>query len=143
MIVRLLDRKDLDEIVRIENEIYKDPWNKEAYEREIDNDIAYVYVLEHDNTIVGYYGFWIMFDNIDITKVSVRKELQGKGLSNILMEDFFNRIKNLDVKTVTLEVRSSNDKAIKLYEKNGFKKINIRYKYYPDGEDAYIYQKEV
>ena len=143
MIVRLLEKKDIPTILEMEQTLYKEPWNEEAYLREIDNDIAYVYVLEHDDVIVGYYGFWVMFDNIDITKVSIRKELQGKGLSTILMDDFFSRIKNLDVKTITLEVRESNKKAIGLYEKYGFKKISVRSKYYKDCEDALIYQKEV
>lgn len=143
MIVRELLKEDLDNLIEIENDIYKDPWNKEAYLRDLENDIAFNYVLEHDGVIIGYYGFWIMFDNIDITKVSIRKELQGKGLSNILMEDFFNRIKNLDIKTITLEVRVSNKKAIGLYSKYGFKNISTRKKYYSDLEDAYILQKEV
>ena len=73
----------------------------------------------------------------------IRKEFQGKGLSKILMEDFFNRIKNVDIKTITLEVRVSNVNAIGLYEKYGFKNISVRKKYYPDLEDAYIFQKEV
>ena len=84
-----------------------------------------------------------MFDNIDITKVSIRKELQGKGLSKILMEDMFNRISNSDVVTATLEVRVSNKVAISLYEKYGFKKISVREKYYENVEDAYVMQREV
>ena len=132
MIVRELKKEDLDTIVEIENSLYKDPWNKEAYVRDLENDIAYNYVLEYKNVIIGYYGFWIMFDNIDITKVSIRKEFQGKGLSKILMEDFFSRIKNLDIKTITLEVRVSNISAIGLYTKYGFKNISTRKKYYPD-----------
>ena len=143
MIVRALEEKDLDTLIEIEESLYKDPWNKEAYIRDLSNDIAYNYVLCHDDVILGYYGFWVMFDNIDITKISVRKELQGKGLSNILMDDFFSRIKNLDINTITLEVRTSNEKAINLYKKYGFEKICIRDKYYPNGEDAYILQKVV
>ena len=89
MIVRELVKEDLEELLEIENSLYQDAWNKEAYLRDLDNEIAYNYVLVDQGVILGYYGFWIMFDNIDITKISVRKELQGKGLSNILMEDFF------------------------------------------------------
>ena len=142
MIVREMEEKDLDTIVEIENSIYIDKWNKDAYLDDLTNDIAYNYVLEHDGVILGYYGVWILFDNIDITKVSIRKELQGKGLSKILMEDFFNRIANLDINTITLEVRVSNTKAIGLYTKYGFKNISVRKNYYGD-EDAYILQKEV
>lgn len=143
MIVRELTNDDLDVLIEIEKSLYKDPWNKEAYLRDLENDIAYNYVLVHDDVILGYYGFWIMFDNIDITKVSIRKELQGKGLSNILMKDFFSRISNLDIKSITLEVRVSNIKAINLYKKYGFKEISVRKKYYSDSEDALILQKEV
>ena len=142
MIVREMEEKDLDTIIEIENSIYIDKWNKEAYLNDLVNDIAYNYVLEHDGVILGYYGFWIMFDNVDITKVSIRKELQGKGLSNILMEDMFTRLSNLDINTITLEVRVSNNKAINLYKKYGFKEISVRKNYYGD-EDAYILQKEV
>lgn len=143
MIVRELTLSDLDEIEKIEMSLYKDPWNKEAYIRDLENDIAFNYVLVHDDVILGYYGFWIMFDNIDITKVSIRKELQGKGLSNILMQDLFSRTSNLDINTITLEVRVSNNKAINLYKKYGFKEISVRKKYYSDLEDALILQKEV
>ena len=143
MIVRELSVDDLDEIVKIEQEIYKDVWTKEAYLRDLENDIAYNYVLEHQGVIVGYYGFWVMFDNVDITKVSVRKEFQGMGLSKILLQDFFERIKNLDINTVTLEVRVSNTRAINLYKSFGFDEIFIRKNYYDDGEDAYILQKGV
>ncbi len=143
MIVRALENKDLQEIEQIEESLYKNPWNREAFLRDLENDIAFNYVLEHEGVIIGYYGFWIMFDNVDITKVSIRKELQGKGLSNILMNDFFSRIKNLDIKTITLEVRVSNSKAINLYKKYGFKEIAKRKQYYDDLEDAYILQKEV
>ena len=142
MIVREMEESDLDTIIEIENSIYIDKWTKEAYVEDLVNDIAYNYVLEHEGVIFGYYGFWILFDNIDITKVSIRKELQGKGLSKILMEDFFNRISNLDINTITLEVRVSNTKAIGLYKKFGFKEISIRKNYYGN-EDAYILQKEV
>ena len=143
MLVREMTKEDLEEVVNIESSLYKDKWNKEAYLRDLENEIAYNYVLEHEGVILGYYGFWLMFDNIDITKVSIRKELQGKGLSKILMEDMFNRISNSDINTITLEVRVSNKVAIALYEKYGFKKISVREKYYENVEDAYVMQKEV
>lgn len=143
MIVREMNYEDLDEIVSIESSLYKDAWDKDAYIRDLENDIAYNYVLEHDGVILGYYGFWIMFDNVDITKVTIRKELQGKGLSNILMEDMFSRLYNSDIITITLEVRVSNIPAINLYKKYGFKEISVRKKYYENKEDAYVMQREV
>ena len=143
MIVRDLQESDLDEVVKIEESIYKDKWTRDAYLQDLANDIAYNYVLEHDGVILGYYGFWVMFDNVDITKVSIREELQGKGLANILMEDMLTRVSNMDVETITLEVRVSNKRAINLYSKYGFTSISVRKNYYEGIEDALIMQKRI
>ena len=49
------------------------------------------------------------------------------------------KAKNTDIKTVTLEVRSSNIEAIALYEKYGFREYGVRKGYYVDNrEDALI-----
>ena len=61
MIVRALEEKDLDELIKIENSLYKDPWNKEAYIRDLENDIAYNYVLCHDDIILGYFSILFLY----------------------------------------------------------------------------------
>ena len=93
--------------------------------------------------IVGYYGFWVMFENVDITKVSIRKEFQGMKLSNILMEDCINRVKLLECEKINLEVRVDNFRAINLYKKYGFKEVIVRKDYYGKNEDALILCKEL
>ena len=45
-------------------------------------------------------------------------------------------LKENEVLFSTLEVRTSNENAIKLYKKFGYEKITIKEKYYKDGEDA-------
>ena len=115
---------------------------KFKYELE-ENEFSYMYVLENDGVIIGYYGFWVMFDEVDITKVSIRKEFQGMKLSNILMEDCFNRVNSLDCFKINLEVRVGNVKAINLYKKHGFKEVCIRKDYYGKNEDALMMSKEM
>ena len=133
--VRGLNVNDIEEIVELEKVLYKSPWNLNQFKYELDeNEVSYMYVLENDGVIVGYYGFWVMFDEIDITKVSIRKEFQGMKLSNVLMEDCFSRVK---------EVRVDNIPAISLYKKHGFKEIFVRKDYYGKGEDALMMVKEM
>ena len=143
LLVRNVEVEDLEKIVEIEKDLYKTPWNLNQFRYEIEeNEFSYVYVLENDGVIVGYYGFWIMFDEIDITKVSIRKEFQGMKFSHILMEDCFCRIKDLGIGKVNLEVRVDNFRAINLYKKYGFKEVCIRKDYYGKGEDALMMCKE-
>lgn len=142
MIVRSMNLNDLEEIVKIEKELYKVPWNVNQYKYELEeNEFSYLFVLEHNNIIVGYYGFWVMFEECDITKVSIRKEFQGMKLSNILMEDSFKRIKALGCNKINLEVRVNNVRATNLYRKHGFKDVFVRKNYYGEGEDALILSK--
>ena len=84
-----------------------------------------------------------MFDEVDITKVSIRKEFQGMHLSDILIEDCFVRVNALGCVKINLEVRTDNIKAINLYMKHGFKDVCIRKDYYGKNEDALILSKEV
>ena len=44
---------------------------------------------------------------------------------------------------ILLEVRVSNAPAMTMYLKEGFKGIYVRPRYYPDGEDAVVMQKEL
>ena len=144
MIVRELNVNDLEEIVRLEKELYKTPWNLNQFKYELEeNEFSHMYVLENEGVIIGYYGFWVMFDEIDITKVSIRKEFQGMKLSNILMEDCFKRVKGAGCNKINLEVRVDNIKAINLYKKHGFKEVYVRKDYYGKGEDALILNKEM
>lgn len=144
MIVRSMNINDLGEIIKIENDLYKIPWNEGQYKYELEeNEFSYLFVLEHDNVIVGYYGFWVMFESVDITKVSIRREFQGKKLSNILMEDCIKRIKLLGCERINLEVRTNNYRAINLYKKYEFKEVIVRKDYYSKGEDALVLCKEL
>ena len=142
MLVRSMTINDLEEIVNIEKDLYKTPWNERQYKYELEeNEFSYVFILEHNDIIVGYYGFWVMFEECDITKVSIRKEFQGMKLSNILMEDCFNRVKALGCKKINLEVRTTNERAINLYKKHGFEDVIIRKNHYGKNEDALILSK--
>ena len=144
MIVRELKNSDLDEIVRIEKELYKTPWNLNQFKYELEeNEFSHMYVLENEGVIIGYYGFWVMFDEVDITKVSIRKEFQGMKLSDVLMKDCFNRVNCLECVKINLEVRVDNIKAINLYKKHGFENVCVRKDYYGKNEDALMMSKEM
>ncbi|WP_276617970.1 ribosomal protein S18-alanine N-acetyltransferase [Sharpea azabuensis] len=132
---------DLDNIMPLERQLFSSPWSKDDYIYELSsNPYAKYYVLE-DDKIVGYVGIWITYETAQITTIGIAKERQGEGLSKLLMNKVIEETK--DCEAITLEVRVSNVKAIKLYESYGFKKEAIRKDYYLDNhEDAYLMMKE-
>lgn len=133
----------VDEIVNIEELSFNTPWSKDAFISELErNKCAKYRVILFDNKVVAYGGMWIVIDEAHITNIAVHPEYRGRGFGSEILNDLIETAKNNGILSMTLEVRTSNYKAIALYDKFGFKEKAIRKKYYQDtGEDAIIMWK--
>lgn len=138
--IRKMEYKDVDEVMEIESSVYPEHhWSREGFINEINSDLGNYFSLIIEDKVVGYGGFWAILDEGHITTIAIHKDFQGKGLSEILLQQFFETGYVKKLKWFTLEVRISNIKAIKLYEKYKFKSCGVRNKYYQDNqEDALI-----
>ncbi len=136
--IHKLNESFLNEINLIEQDSFKEPWSKEAYEKEISNPLANYRVITFEDQVVAYGGFWKIIDEADINNIAVKKEFRGMGFGKMLMNALIEDAKSQNIKAMTLEVRVSNESAIALYKKLGFKEAGIRKNYYSDKEDALI-----
>lgn len=138
--VRLLKKADLQKVYEIEKECFLDPWKYSDLEYEFNgNPVNKFIVIEADGKIVGFNNFMITFNSATITQIAVTREYRRKGFGTVLlneMEKMFPKEGEDIVENVTLEVRSSNLAAIKLYEKHGYEVVVKKPHYYADGEDA-------
>ena len=93
-----------------------------------------------DNEIVGFISADYILDECTIFNIGVLSEYRRKGLGKLLIDELINEAKKRDFAFITLEVRSENIPAYKLYEKAGFTLCGKRKGYYknPD-DDALIY----
>ena len=93
----------------------------------------------YKNRVVGYSGIWLVGNIAHITTICVIDELRGKGLGEWLLLKTMQMGGELGAGRFTLEVRETNDVAIKLYEKVGYRSVGRREKYYREiGEDALV-----
>lgn len=145
MLIRRMDYSDIDTIIALEQELFSSPWDKEAFYYELEKNVfSTILVLENDDEIVGYIGMWLLGDQTQITTLGIKKVFQGNGYAKILMDKCEEITRSLNYANINLEVRVSNQKAINLYKKCGFKIITIRKNYYQDNhEDAYLMIKEM
>ena len=89
--------------------------------------------------ILGYAGLLMVPDEADITKVSVRKDAQGRGIGKQLLDALHALAYEYGVRKVFLDVRESNLPARRLYEKCGYREVGRRKEYYSDpAEDAVL-----
>ena len=90
-------------------------------------------------SIVGYAGLWRVALEAHVTTIGVRAGDHSRGYGTVLFAALVQRAYALGARWITLEVRDTNDHAIRLYERFGFKAIGRRRGYYTDnGEDAVI-----
>ena len=125
--------KDIDEIVSIENECFAHPWTKDEFIEALGFDWCKIFVYREDDKIIGYLDIAYSLDFLELYNIAVKKELQGKGYGQKMLDFLFEEAKRVNAKKIFLEVRSGN-KAYDLYLKNGFKESRIRKNYYPDGD---------
>lgn len=135
MIIRDIQKEDLKDILRMEEENFPDPWPEASFIYDMNNEVADVKVLIEEEKIIGYYVVYFMFENADIGNICIDKAYQGKGYGEYLLKDLIKNCINKEVEFLHLEVRIDNHKAHNLYEKMGFIQTRIRKGYY-NGTDA-------
>lgn len=139
-----LEKKDILEILKIEDVSYQRPWQEKDFLYELEeNPYAYYFKVEQEKEIIGYYGFWITFETAQICKITIAPAYRKRKISHILMEDMEQRVRLANCENITLEVRVSNQVAIHLYEQHGFHIACLRKQYYENKEDAYLMIKEL
>jgi ribosomal-protein-alanine N-acetyltransferase len=141
MIIRPATIHDLDAILAIEVHAYVDPWHKDHFLYELNqNPFSTLLVAEEQHIVIGYVDYWKTFEIGQINNLTVISPLRGKGIGKILLLESINRLFESGCDTITLEVRVSNEVAIHLYKKVGFEILLTKRGYYQNGEDAYFMQ---
>jgi ribosomal-protein-alanine N-acetyltransferase len=86
--------------------------------------------------VLGYLLFWHVTDELHLLNVAVEPSARRRGIGRALVEDLVAYGREHAAQRVLLEVRASNEPAIRMYEQLRFSRFNLRKGYYPDGEDA-------
>jgi ribosomal-protein-alanine N-acetyltransferase len=132
----------LEDVLRIEQKISGIPWSRRLFEDELGRreDRRYrVAVAEENDQLVGYLGMLYIVDEAHIATVGVDPDQWGHGVATRLVLDALEAAHMERIKDCTLEVRSHNERAKRLYQRFGFAPVALRRGYYHDnGEDAII-----
>jgi|TARA_B110000967_G_C18743634_1_gene489071 ribosomal-protein-alanine N-acetyltransferase len=129
---------DLNNIVKIENQVYKNPyWSVKMFERLLlNNSNERLWAYEKESLLLGFLIDLRFEDEINILDVAIDSSYQNRGHGYNMFLDYINIVPKKC--TIFLEVNENNNKALSMYNKHCFKKINKREAYYNDGSDAII-----
>jgi ribosomal-protein-alanine N-acetyltransferase len=140
VVVERMRSSDVDEILRIERACFSDPWNRQAFDEEAGRSgpMGFPLVARRLDAVVGYLVAWFVHDEIHLANIAVDPEEQRRGIGRLLLDRLLAEGAARRSAFVTLEVRWSNERAIRMYRESGFYEIAIRRGYYRDGEDALV-----
>ena len=124
----------------LQNE-FDDFWTPNVLKSELESINSSYIVARKDEEILGFAGFIILPDNVEITNIVTKKTERKKGIGSLLLEKLINMAKELNKNDISLEVNENNNPAKNLYEKFGFRVVGIRKKYYLGKDDAIIMTK--
>jgi ribosomal-protein-alanine N-acetyltransferase len=138
--IRLAERRDVNELIGIEQAQFPEPWTKSMLLEEITNEQSRRYtVAVHRDTIIGYLGVMFVFDELHVNTLGTLPGFEGRGVATSLLDDAWCDARQRGVVRATLEVATSNQRAQELYFRRGFQPVGIRKNYYEKShEDALV-----
>ena len=145
VVYRYMEEDDLKAVLEIERASNPVPWSEKNFLDCLKKDY-YCLIQEVNKHPSGFAIQSISLFETHVLNIGIKKEFRKKGLGQDLLDQIIHASKSMGSKKIFLEVRVSNDPAIELYKKLGFKKVSLRKDYYrlPEGrEDAFVMSKKL
>jgi ribosomal-protein-alanine N-acetyltransferase len=138
--IRLAGRRDVAELLFIEESQFPEPWTRRILLDEISNTETRRYTVAMENKrIVGYLGVMFVLDELHVNTIGTLPREEGRGIATSLIDEAWADAKVRGITRATLEVAVSNHRAIALYYRYGFVPVGVRKNYYErTNEDALI-----
>lgn len=137
---RRMTESDLDAVMAIEDVVYTHPWTRGNFADSMAAQSQCV-VLEWHGVMCGYAVLTTGADEAHLLNLSIAAAWQRRGLGRELLEYVIGLARELKVRKIFLEVRTSNTAARALYAHSRFREIGVRSGYYPahtGREDAIV-----
>ncbi|MGL4425337.1 MAG: GNAT family N-acetyltransferase, partial [Cetobacterium sp.] len=135
-----IDSKNIDllkNVATLEKDIFPESFYSLKMLEDMANSNEYK-ILIFDEDVKGYLILHDSYDLYEIMKIGVKNDYRKNKIGKELISFYFQNYKQ----NLFLEVRESNDIAIKFYIKNGFIKVGQRKNYYSNGETAILMSLE-
>lgn len=135
MVIRKYKKEDIKELNKLGLLLHDD------YEFNLD-EFSDCNVIQLENDIVGFVIYSVIYERAEIVDIVINPLHRKKGYATLLLNNIINTLKEEGIENITLEVSETNNNAVVLYEKLGFKVVAKRKKYYNDN-DGYLMKKDL
>ena len=144
VVVAPLRSRDLKAVLRIEGEVFDEPWSRQLFESELAQRTSRAYRAAWVGTeLVGYAGQMSIDDEAHVNNIAVAPGWVGRRLGTALLFDLVHTALGRGSAHLTLEVAVDNGAAIALYRRFGLAPVGVRPNYYQDGDALIMWVRDI
>lgn len=137
--IRWMIRRDMPEVLAIENGSFEFPWSEEDFVRSLRQRNCIGMVAEYDEQIVGFMIYELNRSDLHILNFAVRPDARRRGVGQQMLDKLVGKLSQQRRTRITLEVRETNLAAQLFFKNSGFTCVSLLRDYYDDTtEDAYV-----
>lgn len=131
---------DIKSAVKIEEMCFSKPWSENSFKSALENQCSKFFAAKKNGLLAGFSGMYTAAQSEGyVYNIAVNPAFQKQGIGTALTLKLLEYSEKNHLEFLSLEVRESNDSAISIYEKCGFRKIGIRKNFYDcPTENAFI-----
>lgn len=142
--VRTAREGDLDEVARIERDLFADPWSRRSFSGLVGAANVAFTVACVEERVVGYSVVIVAEPESELANIAVDRQGQGRGIGRSLLASAMTEARGQGCSDMWLEVRESNAAARAMYASAGFAEVGRRARYYSKPvEDAIVMRVEL
>jgi ribosomal-protein-alanine N-acetyltransferase len=139
--IRWMIRRDMPEVLDIENQNFEFPWLDEDFIRCLRQRNCIGMVAEHEDRVVGFMIYELHKTRIHVLNFSVAPGYQRRGVGSQMVAKLIAKLSTQRRSRIVLEVRETNLAAQLFFRENGFRAVSVLRSFYEDTpEDAYLMQ---
>lgn len=137
--IRWMIRRDMPEVLDIENCSFEFPWSEEDFIRCLRQRNCIGMVSEHDENVVGFMIYELHKTRLHILNFAVHDDYRRRGVGQQMVGKLISKLSHQRRSRILLEVRETNLMAQLFFRNCGFRAISVLRDFYDDTvEDAYL-----
>ena len=145
MMLRRAVASDAKPLFALESRVFSEenyPLSVWSFYYHIRKNLLFV-AYDEEGELAGYVLALVKREKAKLYSLGIDEEHRGLGIAKMLLENILTELRNLGFKSVLLEVREDNEKAIDLYLKFGFVEMKKQKQFYKDGCTAFVMEKSL
>ena len=128
--LQAMQTDDLEAVIAIEQTAYSHPWTRGNFRDALASGY-WAQCLRVQDELLGYVVAMEGVHETHLLNITVAPARQGQGWARMMLDALCLWSRRQGAEWLWLEVRESNQRALLMYERYGFRRVGLRKDYYP------------